>query len=149
MARPKINTSPVADQYADKTTERIVEFSSGQAGGPGGLISFKQTGEDGRGLHVDVYRLDEGVSVLVEGMTEPEGNITTAELLAWWAKLGLVQRRRPRVTRVARSFGDPGRWAAQYYDDHVGRWFDIGETHASEIQAGLAETAYLRDHVEG
>jgi hypothetical protein len=72
MARPNINTSPVADQHADKTTERIVEFSSGKAGGPGGLISFKQTGEDGRGLHVDVYRLDEGVSVLVEGdTTEP------------------------------------------------------------------------------
>jgi hypothetical protein len=67
MARPKVNTSPVADQYTDKPVERIVEFSNGAAGGPGGLASFRR--RDDGSLGVSLYRLDDAVTVAVEGFT--------------------------------------------------------------------------------
>jgi len=88
MARPKVNTSPVADRYANKADEHIVEFNSGEAGGPGGLISFKR--QDDGSLGVSLYRLDEGVTVAVEGQ-QPEG-ISTRELISWWNNLSDEER---------------------------------------------------------
>lgn len=60
--RPYVNVTPVADKYADKRNERIIEFSS--PSGKGGLISFREK-EDGT-LTVDLYRMDEGITVQVE-----------------------------------------------------------------------------------
>jgi hypothetical protein len=68
MARPKVTTGP-ADQYANKTDEKIIEFSSGEPNGPGGLISFKRLA-DGT-LSVSLYRLDEGVTVHVSDERMP------------------------------------------------------------------------------
>lgn len=53
-----INTNPVSAKYADKKTERIIEFSS-KAGG--GLISFRIMPNGG--LRVSVYRHDATVDV--------------------------------------------------------------------------------------
>lgn len=72
MARPTVTIQSVADHYANRTDERIIEFSSGEPGGPGGpggLISFKRR-NDGS-LSVDVYRLDEGVTVNVSAERSP------------------------------------------------------------------------------
>lgn len=62
MARSKIkvDTSPVADAYAHRPDEKIIEFSSPNGGG---LIAFRVT-DDGR-LRVDVYRADPSVDVVV------------------------------------------------------------------------------------
>lgn len=54
----RVNTSPVADQYASPN-ERIIEFSSAAGGG---LISFTLPG-DGT-IRVDLYRLDATVLVV-------------------------------------------------------------------------------------
>lgn len=108
MARPTVNTNPVANQYAG-TGERIVEFGSGKSGGPGGLISF--TRNDDGSLSVNLYRLDPGVVVHV---SKPE---------------------RPRV-QVVPSIGDPGKFQAQYYNTSIGTWSDIGdstETHDAAL----------------
>ena len=59
MSRIKVNTSPVANQYAGRD-ERIVEFSSPNGGG---LIAFALL-DDGT-LRIDVYRQDPTVVVVV------------------------------------------------------------------------------------
>lgn len=56
MARPSVTLNCVADKYADKRSERIVEFD-------GGLIAFRRH-DDGT-LTVDLYRLDANVRVRV------------------------------------------------------------------------------------
>ncbi|HEX9807894.1 MAG TPA: hypothetical protein VGA34_13455 [Alteraurantiacibacter sp.] len=60
MARPSIKTRCVADTYADKSCERIAEFSA--PNGKGGLIAIRQN-SDGT-VTVHVYRLDDGVEVV-------------------------------------------------------------------------------------
>lgn len=62
MARPKITVKCVADDYANRSIERIVEFSDGLPGGKGGLIALRRM-DDGT-LRVDVYRTDDGVVVV-------------------------------------------------------------------------------------
>lgn len=57
MARPRVNTNPVANQYAGPD-ERIIEYSS-KAGG--GLIAFRVT-DDGK-LLVQPYRHDDTVVI--------------------------------------------------------------------------------------
>jgi hypothetical protein len=47
-----------------------------------------------------------------------------------------------RKTRVTRSIGDPGRWQAQYFDDSMSLWFDIGDSKATEAEASEAEARY-------
>lgn len=79
MTRPRVtNPARPADQYADKTRERIIEFYDPETD-KGGLISFRRmeccaTGGLGghssecKGaprLRVDVYRQDDGVTVVV------------------------------------------------------------------------------------
>lgn len=59
MAKPRVNTNPVANQYTG-AGERIVEYSSANGGG---LIAFHQTG-DGR-LIVYLYRHDATVDIRV------------------------------------------------------------------------------------
>ncbi|MES2295377.1 MAG: hypothetical protein V4527_18925 [Pseudomonadota bacterium] len=59
MSRPSIKTRCVADTYADKTRERIAEFSA--PNGKGGLISVRQN-DDGT-VTVKLYRLDDGVGI--------------------------------------------------------------------------------------
>lgn len=66
MAKPSVNLKPVAGNYA-APNERIIEFSNGRKSMDalkGGLISIR-TLDDGS-VVVDVYRLDEGVTVNVE-----------------------------------------------------------------------------------
>ena len=58
MSRVKVILNCVADQYVDKQTERIIEFSSDHGGG---LISFFKL-DDGR-LIVSVYNTDPTVEV--------------------------------------------------------------------------------------
>ncbi len=60
MARIRVTVSCVADRYADKRRERIIEFTD-PVTGKGGLISFARL-DDGR-LLLQPYRLDEGVEV--------------------------------------------------------------------------------------
>ncbi len=62
MKRPSIKSPCVADRYADKTCERIAEFSA--PNGKGGLIAVRQH-PDGA-VTVAVYRLDPGVTVTVD-----------------------------------------------------------------------------------
>ncbi len=62
MRKPSINIKPVANNYA-MPHERIVEINSGTPGGPGALVSLV-AGEDGT-LLVEIYRIDEGVTVRV------------------------------------------------------------------------------------
>ena len=59
MAKPSVNTNPVANQYAGHT-ERIIEYSSPNGGG---LISLR-TMDDGT-LRVDLYRHDPTVTIVV------------------------------------------------------------------------------------
>lgn len=59
MARPSIKSPCVADGYADKTRERIAEFSA--PNGKGGLIAIRQN-DDGT-VTVSLYQLDDGVLV--------------------------------------------------------------------------------------
>lgn len=59
MAKPKVTTNPVANNYAGPN-ERIVEYST--RSGLGGLIAFRETDD---GLTVDLYRHDEKVAVRV------------------------------------------------------------------------------------
>lgn len=60
MAKPKVDTRPVASNYAGPT-ERIVEYSHD---GLGGLIAIQPvTG----GLGVYLYRHDENVKIRLEG----------------------------------------------------------------------------------
>jgi hypothetical protein len=54
----RVNTSPVANQYASRH-ERIIEFSSPNGGG---LISFTLL-DDGT-VRVDLYQLDDTVRVV-------------------------------------------------------------------------------------
>jgi hypothetical protein len=60
MRRPSVTLKCSADVYADKTRERIVEFSDPVLG-VGGLISFRRC-DDGT-LLVQAYRCDEKVQV--------------------------------------------------------------------------------------
>ncbi len=69
MAKPKVNTNPVANTYAGPA-ERIVEYSMpGKA--TGGLIAFRWVDDadsddpDAGTLVVDVYRHDPNVRVHV------------------------------------------------------------------------------------
>lgn len=64
MAKPKVNTNPVANNYSH-TNERIIEYSSKNGGG---LISLRET-DDGR-LRVELYRHDATVDFSVG---PPEG----------------------------------------------------------------------------
>jgi hypothetical protein len=52
-----------------------------------------------------------------------------------------------KKTRVTQSFGDPGRWQAQYYDSSMKLWFDIGDSRATEAEAAEVRAQYLRDQV--
>lgn len=61
MAKPKVDTNPVANQYAGPN-ERIIEYSD-RATGLGGLISIRRT--DAGELVVDVYAHDAKVDVRV------------------------------------------------------------------------------------
>jgi hypothetical protein len=67
MAKPKVDTNPVADRYSG-SNERIVEYST--RSGLGGLISFRET-EDG--LLIDLYQHDAAVTIRV-GKPREEGN---------------------------------------------------------------------------
>lgn len=60
--RPTVNTKCVAHHYA-APHERIVEFSA--PNGQGGLIKLSYWADTGE-CTVDLYRLDDGVSVRVE-----------------------------------------------------------------------------------
>lgn len=60
MPRPSIKSPCVADHYADKSCERIAEFSA--PNGKGGLISIRQ--HDDGSVSVSVYRIDPGVMVI-------------------------------------------------------------------------------------
>lgn len=60
MARISVKLNCVADHYALKHRERIVEFFDPETQ-KGGLIQFARM-DDGR-LMVQLYRLDEGVEV--------------------------------------------------------------------------------------
>jgi hypothetical protein len=62
MAKPTVNTNPVANQYTSGN-ERIIEFSDRKVGG-GGLISLRRTQGDDR-LMVSVYRCDPIIDVIV------------------------------------------------------------------------------------
>lgn len=59
MAKPKVNTNPVANQYS-APNERIIEYSSTQGGG---LISIRET--DAGRLRVDLYQHDDSVEIIV------------------------------------------------------------------------------------
>lgn len=60
MSDIKVNTNPVANQYASDN-EAIIEFSSPDGGG---LISFRRMA--GGRLRVEVYRTDPTVDVCAE-----------------------------------------------------------------------------------
>lgn len=62
--RPGVNLRCVADQYCDKSRERIVEFHDAETD-LGGLISFTRR-DDGR-LIVNIYRCDSGVMLAMPG----------------------------------------------------------------------------------
>jgi len=59
--RPTVNTKCVADSYANKQCERIIEFSAGDGTETGGLISFRRM-DDGT-LHISLYRTDGPITV--------------------------------------------------------------------------------------
>lgn len=61
MPRPHVSTRCVADAYADKSSERIVEFGTTRRKGGGGLISIRNH-PDGS-VTVSVYRCDPDVIV--------------------------------------------------------------------------------------
>ena len=66
MAKPSVNTNPIANNYVDGTVERVVEFHNGvrnSTGHAGGLISLRRL-EDNT-LDVLLYKLDAGVRVHV------------------------------------------------------------------------------------
>lgn len=60
--RPSIKSPCVADGYADKSCERIAEFSA--PNGKGGLISIRQN-RDGT-VTVNIYRTDARVDVTAD-----------------------------------------------------------------------------------
>jgi hypothetical protein len=47
-------------------------------------------------------------------------------------------------TRVVVSWGDPGKWLAQYYDAPMKLWFDIGDAQADRAQAQARADGYRR-----
>jgi hypothetical protein len=51
---------------------------------------------------------------------------------------------KPR-TRVTESFGDPGKWQAQYFDRGMEIWCDIGDAQTVKADAEARETAYLAE----
>lgn len=63
--RPHVSTRCVADAYADKGCERIVEFGTTGRPGGGGLISIRNH-PDGT-VTVSVYRCDGDVVVCAGG----------------------------------------------------------------------------------
>lgn len=76
MKKPSVGRGP-ADVYA-MHGERIVEISDNNGAGLGALMSVAYT-EDGR-LFLRIYRLDEGVTVTVEGHTvTPTGRVLDVE----------------------------------------------------------------------
>jgi hypothetical protein len=81
MKRPRVIMNCVADHYADKARERIIEFSfPGVAGTPGGLISFTAADD---GPRVDVYQLDPSITILAPQQAAVKGidPAAVAELL--------------------------------------------------------------------
>lgn len=68
--RPAVIVQCVADRYANKSNERIVEFAF--PNGKGGLIALRQINPDT--CTVDVYRVDEGVTVHVGKVSENDGS---------------------------------------------------------------------------
>jgi hypothetical protein len=65
MAKPKVNTNPVANQYS-APNERIIEYSI--RSGLGGLISLREI--EGGKLQVQLYRHDADVEILVSAHEE-------------------------------------------------------------------------------
>lgn len=63
MNRPRFTSPCVADRYANKSRERIAEFSFPGADGAGGLIALRY--RDGQPPLVNVYRV-EGCEVVTE-----------------------------------------------------------------------------------
>ena len=63
--RPHVNIRPVADAYADRSCERIVEFGTTGRNGGGGLICIRNHA-DGT-VTVTVYRCDGAVVVCAGG----------------------------------------------------------------------------------
>lgn len=59
--RPHVSTRCVADRYADKGSERVVEFGTTGKPGGGGLIAIRNC-PDGT-VTVSVYRCDPNVIV--------------------------------------------------------------------------------------
>ena len=64
MKRIRVTVNCVADHYANKHRERIIEFTDPETG-LGGLISFRRS-EDGK-LYVNPYNFDAGVVVVAIG----------------------------------------------------------------------------------
>lgn len=68
MPRPRLTVNCVADNYVDKTRERIAEFSFPDTDGPaGGLIAFRS--REGKPPLVQVYRA-EGCTVTTDDTAE-------------------------------------------------------------------------------
>lgn len=65
MARPNVNTTPVADSYADKRRERIIEFGTAGRDECGGLIRISNNDDGTTSVHL--YRLDAKVRVFTDG----------------------------------------------------------------------------------
>ena len=82
--KPSIKRGP-ASAYA-ATSETIMEFNSGEPGGPGGLISLLRK-DDGK-LLVSLYRLDDGVEVVPDHAV----NALADTLISWWRQLTPEER---------------------------------------------------------
>ena len=76
MPRPSIKSPCVADRYADRTRERIAEFSDGEAGG---LISV---GRRDDGLHVSIYRAESVLVHVDPAILAPQSLRAAAKLYA-------------------------------------------------------------------
>lgn len=126
MAKPSVNTKPVASQYA-ALNERIIEFTNGSRSAEahkGGLIAFRDL-DDGTFL-VSVYRTDPGVIVTREGDDEINKIIEQAVEItrdpAWTEDAGKVADALVLLTQLAGA----RRRACNRVDEHQSHaWPDI------------------------
>lgn len=85
--------------------------------------------------------------------TEPIPGFNTHSTLAIAKKrceqdLSARQGQPSPETRTVKSWGDPGKWQAQYYDRDMNMWFDIGDAQTDRADAQAREQEYADHHAK-
>lgn len=121
MAKPSINQRCVAARYAGPQ-EAIAEFRAGKVGG---LVLIRRL-DDGT-AQVHLYRLDEGVDVIVSPNREPTGAIALADRRAaepFFTDAGFAmahfKNEHPASEGWLLARRSDGRWQIQAIDDDEG-----------------------------